>query len=70
MRSGFGLHLVELQTRRAARNATLEEVREAVERDLLHARTEEANAAFYARMRANYDVRIDDADAEVAEPTG
>jgi PPIC-type PPIASE domain len=42
VRSGFGLHLVELLAREEGRKAKLEEVREAVERDLLHARTEEA----------------------------
>ena len=50
VRSGFGLHLVELRSREDGRKATLEEVREAVERDLLHARTEEAGEAFYERI--------------------
>jgi hypothetical protein len=70
VRSGFGVHLVELQTRKAARDAKLEEVREAVERDLLHARAEAAQAAFYERIRANYIVRFEDADAAAAEPAG
>jgi parvulin-like peptidyl-prolyl isomerase len=68
--SGFGVHLVELQSRKAARTVRLHEVREAVERDLLHARSEVAEAAFYARIRANYDVRIEDADAAATEPAG
>jgi parvulin-like peptidyl-prolyl isomerase len=70
LRSGFGLHLVELTARTAERNATLEEVRTAVERDLLHARTQEANAASYDRLRANYAVRIEGGDLAVAEPAG
>ena len=39
---------------KSGRKATLDEVRAAVERDLLHARTQEAKAAFYERVRANY----------------
>jgi parvulin-like peptidyl-prolyl isomerase len=70
LRSGFGLHFVELTARTAGRNATLEEVRTAVERDLLHARTQEANAAAYDRLRANYAVRIEGGDLAVAEPAG
>jgi hypothetical protein len=59
--SGFGIHLVELTARAADRKASLSEVREAVARDLLHVRSEEANAAFYEKMKATYNVRIDDA---------
>lgn len=59
VRSGFGLHLVELGARDDGRRARLEEVRAAVERDLSHARTEAANEALYAKLRANYRVRID-----------
>ncbi len=69
VRSGFGLHLVELRSRKDGRQAKLEDVREAVERDLLHARTREASAAFYERLRANYDVRIEDVSAD-AQPAG
>jgi hypothetical protein len=58
--SGFGIHLVELSARAADRKAGLSEVREAVTRDLMHARSEEANAAFYEKMKATYNVRIDD----------
>ena len=58
--SGFGIHLVELQTRDAGRKASLNEVRDAVTRDLMYARSQEATAAFYERVRATYNVRIDD----------
>jgi len=57
--STFGLHLVELTRHEAARSATLADVRDRVERDLSHARTEQANTAFYDKLRANYAVRID-----------
>jgi peptidyl-prolyl cis-trans isomerase C len=70
VRSGFGLHLVELSARESGRKATLDEVRAAVERDLLYARTEEASTAFYNKVRANYSVRIDAVDAAAAEPAG
>ena len=60
MRSTFGVHLVELSERRDGGRATLHDVRAQVERDLLHARTEDAKAAVYERLRANYRVRIDD----------
>ena len=61
MRSDFGVHLVELSKRENGGRATLNDVRADVERDLLHARTEDAKAAVYERLRANYSVRIDDA---------
>ena len=60
MRSAFGAHLVELTERRDGGRATLHDVRAQVERDLMHARTEDAKAAVYQRLRANYRVRIDD----------
>ena len=60
MRSDFGVHLVELTERRDGGRAALNDVRAQVERDLLHARTEDAKAAVYERLRANYSVRIDD----------
>ena len=60
MPSDFGVHLVKLTERRDAGRAILNDVRAQVERDLLHARTEDAKAAAYGRLRANYRVRIDD----------
>jgi parvulin-like peptidyl-prolyl cis-trans isomerase-like protein len=60
MRSDFGVHLVELTERRDGGRAALNDVRAQVERDLLRARTEDAKAAVYERLRANYSVRIDD----------
>jgi len=59
VRSGFGLHLVDLRARDDGRAATLDEVRAAVQRDWLHARTEELKAAYYNKLRANYTVRIE-----------
>lgn len=70
VQSGFGLHLVELTRYDAARRPTLAEVRAEVSRDLLHARTEEANAVFYNKLLANYAVRIEGGDGAVADPAG
>ena len=58
VRSGFGMHLVEVRAVGAGRSATLAEVRTAVERDLVQARTQEATDAVYQRLRANYVVRM------------
>jgi hypothetical protein len=69
LRSGFGWHLVEIKARDSGRPATLAEARAAVERDWLRARTEEVNAEFYRKLRANYNVRIEgEAAAAVSTP--
>ena len=70
LRSEFGLHLVEVTARVPGRKPTLEEARAAVERDLLHARTEEASDAYYQRLRANYDVQIEGSGEATADPAG
>jgi hypothetical protein len=59
LRSGFGVHLVRLSAIEAGRRSTLDEVRAEVERDLLHARTAQSNAAHYEKLRARYTVRVD-----------
>ncbi len=61
--SEFGLHLVELTAREPGRNANLVEARAAVERDLLHARAEDASEAYYKQLRANYTVRMESAES-------
>jgi len=65
VRSGFGLHLVEIGAREDGREASLDEVRTIVERDFLQHRAEEFKSKYYARLRANYKVRV-----EGREPTG
>jgi hypothetical protein len=60
LRSGYGVHLVELQARDAGRVPALAEVRSAVERDRLAARTKDANEAFYQKLRARYTVRVEE----------
>ncbi len=66
LKSAFGLHLVELSTSDAARPATLEEARTAVERDLAVARRDEAKKAYYEKLRAKYTVRVEGATAQAA----
>ena len=61
IRSGFGLHFVEVTATEAARDATLMEARDAVERDLLRARSEQASKSFYDKLRSGYVVRVGDA---------
>jgi hypothetical protein len=61
VRSGFGLHLVVVSERTAPRKPALDEVRTAVERDLLHERTQAANDAVYQRLRNLYSVRVETA---------
>jgi parvulin-like peptidyl-prolyl isomerase len=63
VRSGFGLHLVLVERRDDGRAATLADVRAEVARDLMNARAEAAQDAFYERLRSKYVVRI-----EAAQP--
>src|SRR5688572_13060243 len=59
--SGFGLHLVRIEKREDGRVARLADVRESVERDLLHAKAQAANDAWYESLRSKYAVRVEDA---------
>ena len=65
VRSSYGVHLVLLEVREEGRAPALAEVRAQVERDLLRAREEQANEAFYQTLRARYTVRI---EARVSAP--
>jgi hypothetical protein len=69
LRSAYGLHLVQLSERSDAHVPPLQQVRAAVERDLLQARASQANEAVYDRLRANYRVRVESAAAP-ADPAG
>ena len=66
LRSGFGLHLVELKVSNPGRPATLEEARTVIERDLLEARNEEAKKAYYEKLRAKYRVLVEAAGGNEA----
>ncbi len=71
VRSGYGLHLVRILASEPGYLPALAEVRAAVERDVLQARTERERERFYQTLRDRYDVRIElpspVANASIAE---
>ena len=69
LRSTFGLHLVQLDDKHPAETPPLEQVRAAVERDLVEARARQAREAVYDRLRANYRVLVEAAAIPTA-PAG
>lgn len=56
--SGYGVHLVRVESITPGRVPALDEVRPLVEREWSNARRKEVNEAFYARLRAKYQVKI------------
>ena len=67
--SGYGLHLVRIEDRTEPRMPTLDEVREQVQRDFDHARREQMNEAFYATLRARYEIEIEITDLAAPNAT-
>lgn len=66
--SDFGLHLTRLLAREQARQPAFEEARDVVLEAWLAERRREANEAEYRRMRARYDIVIEQpASAEAAD---
>ncbi len=63
--SSYGLHLVLVSEREEGRVPALDEIRTALERDWLAERRRELSDAFYARLRARWDVAV-----EWPKPTG
>jgi PPIC-type PPIASE domain len=59
VQSGYGLHLVLVRARTPAAQPGLGEVREEVANEWRAARREEANRAFYDRLRATYEVTVE-----------
>jgi len=57
--SGYGAHLVRVDQRIPARMPPLSQVRKAVERDLMHARTKQAVESFYRSARERYRIRVE-----------
>jgi PPIC-type PPIASE domain len=66
--SGYGLHLVLVRERIPARLPDLAEVRDAVANEWRSVRQEEANRAFYERLRAGYEVTVE-RPASAGRPT-
>jgi hypothetical protein len=59
VRSGFGLHFVFIAEKVEGRVPDLEEVRNAVQRDLVAQRRRDANDKIYQRLRERYTVTIE-----------
>jgi hypothetical protein len=57
--SGYGMHLVLVSERIEGRVPALEEVRDAVQRELLTVRRNEVNEATYRRLRDRYSVTVE-----------
>ncbi len=66
VRSGFGLHLVEMRGSRDGRDASLDEVRAALERDFLQHQAEQSRSNYYAGLRAKYKVRVEGGEPRAA----
>ena len=58
VRSGYGLHLVQLSARQPAGAPVLADVREAVKREWQRERRAEASEAFYRKLLARYAVTV------------
>ncbi|MCU7843631.1 MAG: peptidyl-prolyl cis-trans isomerase [Candidatus Thiodiazotropha sp. (ex Monitilora ramsayi)] len=58
--SPFGLHFVYVTDKNPGRVPALEEVRDAVERDLLQDRARQADDRLYETLRERYSIQIDD----------
>jgi hypothetical protein len=66
VRSGFGVHLVRVEAIVPGRAAELEEIREALARDVVAERRKEAADAFDAALRERYKVIMEDIDVSAA----
>jgi hypothetical protein len=68
--SSYGVHLVRVTERSDPQPAKFETVREAVARDLAEERRRQANAEFIARLKARYQILVDEAAlAKAAAPS-
>ncbi|MCG6928802.1 MAG: peptidyl-prolyl cis-trans isomerase [Acidobacteria bacterium] len=68
--SGYGLHLVFVRERIEGREPELDDIRDAVARDLLTRRRKEQLEAMYERLLEQYDVVIDMPDPEKSSAVG
>jgi len=66
--SGFGVHLVRVETRDAGRVPSLTEVRDSVRREWMHDWRQRENARFYADLRKRYTVTVEHPDADADAP--
>jgi hypothetical protein len=68
VRSGFGVHIVRIESKSAGQAASLAEVRAAVERDWENARRIEGREAYYQGLLQDYVVQVDADMSAVAVP--
>ena len=59
VRSGFGVHIVRVNSRVAGQASTLAEVRAAVQRDWENQRRNKTREDYYQNLRKQYDVQIE-----------
>jgi len=59
VKSGYGVHVVRVHEIEASRLPDFAEVRENVRDDLMRARREKANAAFYEGLKSRYEIVIE-----------
>ena len=59
VRSGFGVHIVRVNSRTKGQASSLAEVRAAVERDWENQRRNKTREAYYQELRKQYDVEIE-----------
>jgi hypothetical protein len=59
VKSGYGVHLVQVQRRDAERMPTLADVREGVRREWMHDWRQRENTRFYAELRDRYTVTVE-----------
>lgn len=67
-RSDFGLHLIRLRRRTEARLPPYDEIAERVAQEFAAQRRREANEREYRKMRAKYDVVIENLDGSASTP--
>ena len=65
--SSYGIHLVFIDERTERRNPALEDVRDAVRRELLNVRRLESNKKFYDGLRKRYTISIEPAPATTSD---
>lgn len=65
VRSGFGVHIVRVNSRTPGQASALSEVRAAVQRDWENQRRNKTREAYYQDLRRNYDVEIEAALPDV-----
>lgn len=59
IRSGYGLHFVNIEEIVPGRVPAMDEVRAALQRDVLSERSQEVNEAFYQSLRERYEIRME-----------